>query len=76
MPNACILSEFVRSIPAEKINLRRGGDFRTIAEHVIHLARVQPMLLERLQRFMAEDRFEFGDCDFEFICNLEFEIWD
>ena len=49
----------MQSIPDEKMNLRRGGDFWTIAEHVSHLAQVQPMLLERLQRFMAEDRPEF-----------------
>jgi uncharacterized damage-inducible protein DinB len=57
--SARILSEFVQSIPADKMNLRRGGDFWTIGEHVIHLAQVQPMLLERLHRFMAEDRPEF-----------------
>lgn len=54
-----ILSEFVKTIPADKMNLRRGEGFWTIAEHVSHLAQVQPMLLERLQRFMAEDRPEF-----------------
>jgi len=54
-----ILAEFVQSIPADKMNLRRGEGFWTIAEHVGHLAQVQPMLLERLQRFMAEDRPEF-----------------
>jgi hypothetical protein len=54
-----ILSEFVATIPAAKMNLRRGEGFWTIAEHVSHLAQVQPMLLERLQRFMDEDRPEF-----------------
>jgi uncharacterized damage-inducible protein DinB len=54
-----ILSEFVKTIPAAKMNLRRGDGFWTIAEHVSHLAQVQPMLLERLQRFMNEDRPEF-----------------
>ena len=54
-----ILSEFVQTIPAEKLNLRRGDAFWTIAEHVSHLAQVQPMLLERLQRFMDEDHPEF-----------------
>jgi uncharacterized damage-inducible protein DinB len=54
-----ILSEFVKTIPADKRNLRRGEGFWTIAEHVSHLAQVQPMLLERLQRFMDEDRPEF-----------------
>ena len=42
-----ILSEFVRSIPEGKLDLRRGEGFWTIAEHVSHLAEVQPMLLER-----------------------------
>ena len=54
-----ILTEFVRSIPTEKMNRRRGEGFWTIAEHISHLAQVQAMLLERLQRFMAEDRPEF-----------------
>lgn len=54
-----ILSEFVKTIPAAKMNFRRGDGFWTIAEHVSHLAQVQTMLLERLQRFMAEDRPEF-----------------
>jgi uncharacterized damage-inducible protein DinB len=54
-----ILTEFVRNIPVDKLNLRRGEGFWTIAEHVSHLAQVQPMLLERLERFMNEDRPEF-----------------
>ena len=54
-----ILLEFVKTIPADKMNLRRGEGFWTIAEHVCHLAQVQPMLLERLQRFMDDDRPEF-----------------
>ena len=54
-----ILSEFVQGIPAEKMNLRRGEGFWTIAEHVSHLAQVQPMLLERIQRFRDEDHPEF-----------------
>ena len=57
--SGAILSEFVRSIPAAKMGLRRGQGFWTIGEHVSHLAQVQPMLLERLQRFMDEDRPEF-----------------
>ena len=54
-----ILAEFVQSIPDDKMNLRRGGDFWTIAEHVSHLAQVQPMLLERLERFINEEHPEF-----------------
>jgi uncharacterized damage-inducible protein DinB len=54
-----ILAEFVLSIPAEQMNRRRGEGFWTIAEHLSHLAQVQAMLMERLQRFMAEERPEF-----------------
>lgn len=54
-----ILSELVKSIPEVKMNVRRGEGFWTIAEHVCHLAEVQPMLLGRFQRFVNEDRPEF-----------------
>jgi uncharacterized damage-inducible protein DinB len=57
--SANILSAFVQTIPADKMNLRRGDGFWTIAEHVSHLATVQPMLLERIQRFMDEDQPRF-----------------
>ncbi len=54
-----ILSEFVKSIPEDKLNLRRGEGFWTIAEHVSHLAEVQPMLFDRFRRFMAEEQPQF-----------------
>jgi DinB superfamily len=54
-----ILSAFVTALPEDKLNRRRGAGFWTVAEHVSHLAQVQPLLLERLQRFLAEDRPEF-----------------
>jgi uncharacterized damage-inducible protein DinB len=54
-----ILSEFVKSIPEDNLDLRRGEGFWTIAEHVSHLAQVQPMLLDRLLRFENEDHLEF-----------------
>ncbi len=57
--SANILSSFVDTIPDDKMNLRRGDGFWTIAEHVSHLATVQPMLLERIQRFMDEDQPRF-----------------
>ncbi|MDJ0783553.1 MAG: DinB family protein [Desulfosarcinaceae bacterium] len=50
-----ILAAFVAAIPAEKLDLRRGDGFWTIAEHVSHLAQVQPMLLTRIDRFIGED---------------------
>ncbi len=49
-----ILSEFVATIPPDKMDLRRGEGFWTLNEHVSHLADVQPMLYERLERFVAE----------------------
>lgn len=47
-----ILSEFVKTIPKSKLDLRRGDTFWTIAEHISHLAQVQPMLLERFEQFL------------------------
>jgi uncharacterized damage-inducible protein DinB len=50
-----ILRAFVATIPAERLDRRRGdADFWTIAEHVSHLAQVQPMMLERFERFVEE----------------------
>jgi len=49
-----VLNEFVATISPEKMDLRRGEGFWTVREHMSHLADVQPMLLERLQRFMDE----------------------
>lgn len=54
-----ILSQFVQTIPENKLDVRRGEGFWTIAEHVSHLAQVQPMLLKRFERFMDEDHPEF-----------------
>lgn len=54
-----ILSEFVKSIPEDKLNRRRGEGFWTIAEHVSHLAEVQPMLFDRFRRFMEEEHPQF-----------------
>jgi uncharacterized damage-inducible protein DinB len=55
-----VFTAFVKTIPQESLDLRRGGKgFWTIAEHVSHLAQVQPMLLERMQRFLEEEHPEF-----------------
>ena len=54
-----ILSQFVRSIPESKLDVRRGDGFWTVAEHCSHLAQVQPMLLKRIERFMNEEHPEF-----------------
>ncbi len=54
-----LLSAFVETIPEEKLDQRRGEGFWTVAEHVSHLAQVQPMLLERLERFKSEEHPAF-----------------
>ena len=54
-----ILSAFVMALPEDKLNRRRGAGFWTVAERASHLVQVQAMLLERLQRFLDEDRPEF-----------------
>ena len=54
-----ILTQFVRSIPENKLDVRRGEGFWTVAEHCSHLAQVQPMLIKRFERFMHEDHPEF-----------------
>jgi uncharacterized damage-inducible protein DinB len=54
-----ILTAMVEAIPQGHLDLRRGEGFWTIAEHVSHLAQVQPMLLERMERFIEEEHPEF-----------------
>ena len=54
-----ILENLVESIPAELYQLQRRPEFWTIAEHVDHLADVQSMLLERIERFQKEEHPEF-----------------
>ena len=51
-----VLSAFVRSMPAGRLDRRRNDNSWTVSEHVSHLAQVQPMLLERLLRFRDEGR--------------------
>jgi uncharacterized damage-inducible protein DinB len=54
-----ILAAFVADIPEELRQRRRGQGFWTIAEHLDHLALVQPMLHKRLQRFVKEEKPSF-----------------
>ena len=51
-----ILRGLVRALPPARLHERRSPDFWTIAEHAAHLAEVQPMLLERVQRMLREER--------------------
>ena len=50
-----ILSSLAASIPTDRLHVRRGKGFWTIAENIDHLAEVQPMLLDRLKRFANEE---------------------
>jgi hypothetical protein len=54
-----ILSQFVLTVPADRLDRRRGEGFWTVAEHVCHLAQVQPILLMRIERFINEEHPEF-----------------
>lgn len=54
-----IFSELIKSVPTHFLKKKRGEKYWTIEEHVIHLAQVQPMLLDRLGRFIDEDKPEF-----------------
>jgi len=54
-----IFEGFLRSIPADTMDKKRGETFWSIHEHADHLAAVQPMLLERMRRILSEDKPEF-----------------
>lgn len=51
---APILEQLVASIPEDLLHRRRRDGFWTIAEHVNHLAEVQPMLAGRIRRFIGD----------------------
>jgi uncharacterized damage-inducible protein DinB len=54
-----ILAGLVKSIPEDRLDIRRREGFWTIAEQISHLAEVQPMMLGRFQRFLEENQPEF-----------------
>ncbi|MGE4293140.1 MAG: DinB family protein [Desulfovibrio sp.] len=54
-----VLANMVRGISETRLHERRGQGFWTIAQHVVHLAEVQPMLRQRLERMLREDRPRF-----------------
>ncbi|QJB56041.1 DinB family protein [Pseudodesulfovibrio sp. zrk46] len=54
-----ILSDFVTSIPGEELKRVRCDGCWSIAQHVAHLADVQPMGLQRISRMLDEDNPEF-----------------
>lgn len=54
-----ILAAMVREIPGDRLHVQRREGFWSLAEHVAHLAQVQPMLGERVRRILSEDNPEF-----------------
>ena len=54
-----ILAAMVCEIPADRLHVQRREGFWSLAEHVAHLAQVQPMLGERVRRILSEDNPEF-----------------
>ena len=54
-----IFEGFLRLIPADAREEKRGKKFWSIHEHADHLADVQPMIMGRLQRILDEDMPEF-----------------
>ncbi len=54
-----ILEGFLNAVPSGELAQTRGNDFWSIHEHAAHLADVQPMVLERIQRILSEDIPEF-----------------
>ena len=54
-----IFTSLVDTIPPDDMVRVRGDGFWSIAHHVIHLGAVQPMLLERIDRFLNDPNPEF-----------------
>ncbi|MGD9016393.1 MAG: DinB family protein [Desulfobacterales bacterium] len=55
-----IISAFVQSVSKEDLDRRRKPDIWTVAEHVRHLADVQPMLCKRIMAFQEEEAPRFA----------------
>ena len=49
-----IISNYILAIPEEDLDKRRGKDFWTVREHVIHLEYVQDVILKRILIFKNE----------------------
>lgn len=55
-----ILKELVSEVPVGMLKLHRIPGKWCIHEHAVHIAAVQPMLIERLRRFINEERPSFA----------------
>jgi uncharacterized damage-inducible protein DinB len=70
-----VLTPLVQSIPKEFLHLRRGEGFWTIAEHVWHLADLEPLMLKRVQSFVEQDNPQFvGYTPPEDITTLQIDV--
>jgi uncharacterized damage-inducible protein DinB len=50
-----IISDYISMIPEKELNIKRGGDFWSIKEHLVHLDFVQDLLFERILKFNNEE---------------------
>lgn len=50
-----VVEPWFRSIPSDRLDLRRTADAWTLREHLYHVAAVQPMLLGRMRTLISDD---------------------
>lgn len=51
-----IISNYIALIPEEDLDIKRGKDFWTVREHVIHLEYTQDILIHRIDIFKNEEK--------------------
>lgn len=51
-----VISDYILIIPENDLNIKRGENFWTIKEHLIHLDYVQDILFDRLLKFKNEEK--------------------
>ena len=53
--SASVLERFVRQIPEDKMDRKRGDGIWTVYEHLHHLTLVQPVMYKRFRMFKNEE---------------------
>lgn len=51
-----VLTGLIADIPEEQLHLSRGQGFWSIAEHLKHLAELQPVFCQRIQAFFDQEK--------------------
>lgn len=51
-----IISNYISLIPEKDLDIKRGDDFWTIKEHLVHLDFVQDILFDRILKFKNEEK--------------------